>query len=134
MAVAGVHQHYPPFPDNVPTAPLFVLSLNKLRIRDEGEVKRFNQACTDLGFFYLALDSEPHGESLLRDAGALFGVAEALYELPLEEKQKYDFSTQNSYFGYKAKGASVVDRQGNLDRHEFYNVCRHMLGGQREWC
>ena len=114
----------PPFPDDVPTAPLLRLSLHKLVKRDEAEVARFNRACEDLGFFYLDLEGD--GDSLLRDANELFGVGEALCDLPLDEKEKYDFSSKKSYFGYKAQGAAVVDRNGNLDRNEFYNVihCR----------
>jgi isopenicillin N synthase-like dioxygenase len=110
----------PLFPDDVPTAPLLRLSLHKLLKRDEAEVERFNRACEDLGFFYLDLKAD--GDSLLRDANQLFNVAEALCDLPLKEKEKYDFSNQKSYFGYKAQGAAVVDRNGNLDRNEFYNV------------
>ena len=110
----------PLFPDNVPTAPLLRLSLHKLLQREDAEVERFNRACEDLGFFYLDLDGD--GDSLLRDANQLFGVAEALCDLSLEEKQKYDFSSKNSYFGYKGQGAAVIDRHGNLDRNEFYNV------------
>lgn len=110
----------PPFPDDVPTAPLLRLSLHKLLKRDEAEVERFNRACEDLGFFYLDLEAD--GDSLLRDANQLFNVAEALCDLPVKEKEKYDFSSQKSYFGYKAQGAAVVDRNGNLDRNEFYNV------------
>src|SRR5271170_4557921 len=128
----------PPFPDNVPTAPLLRLSLRKLLGREEGEVARFNRACDELGFFYLDLDGP--GDAILRDANELLGVAERLYDLPLEEKLKYDFSAENSYFGYKALGAAVVDRKGNLDRNEFYNVvatldCRPRAGvnGQRRF-
>lgn len=110
----------PPFPDDVPIAPLLRLSLHRLLKRDEMEVKRFNRACEDLGFFYLDLAGD--GDSLLRNANELFDVAKAFYDLPLEEKTKYDFSSKKSYFGYKAQGAAVVDRNGNLDRNEFYNV------------
>ena len=75
----------PPFPDNVPTAPLLRLSLRRLLNRDEGEVVRFIRACKDLGFFYLDLDGD--GVSLLRDANQLFDVAEALCDLPLIETE-----------------------------------------------
>lgn len=113
----------PPFPDDVPTAPLLQLSLHKLLQRDPSELQRFVRACEDLGFFYLDLSSDAGlGRSILSDADALFGVGEELLGLPLEEKQQYDFSGQKSYFGYKAQGAAVVDRKGNLDRNEFYNV------------
>ena len=39
------------------------------------------------------------GENLLEDADALFKVAEEFFDLPVEEKVKYDFSEQRSYFG-----------------------------------
>jgi hypothetical protein len=39
------------------------------------------------------------GEGLLKDADALFKVAEEFFDLPVEEKVKYDFSEQRSYFG-----------------------------------
>jgi hypothetical protein len=110
----------PAFPDNVPTAPLLRLSLAKLLDRNPAEVKRFINACEDLGFFYLDLSGP--GDPILADADQLFKVGEELFELPLEEKKQYDFSEKKSYFGYKGYGAMMVDRSGNLDRNEFYNV------------
>jgi isopenicillin N synthase-like dioxygenase len=78
-----------PFPDDVPTAPLLRLSLQKLIARDAEDVNRFTRACEDLGFFYLDLSGP--GDSLLDDANQLFGVGEELFDLPLEEKKRYDF-------------------------------------------
>lgn len=112
----------PPFPDNVPTAPLLRLSLAKLFAGDTAEYERLFQASVEIGFFYLDLQESGLGTSLLNDADNLFKVGEKLFELDLEEKNRYDFSTQNSYFGYKAQGVAVVDKEGNLDRNEFYNV------------
>lgn len=119
-APAQTFDNAPPFPEDVPTAPLLRLSLAKLIARDPDEVNRFVRACEDLGFFYLDLTGP--GDSLLADADQLFDVGAELFDLPLEEKQKYDFMHKNSYFGYKGYGENVVDRQGNLDRNEFYNV------------
>ena len=113
----------PPFPDNVQTAPLLRLSLGKLLSGDEAELKRLFETCKDIGFFYLHLEDSETGSSLLKDADDLFQVGEKLFDLDLEEKEKYDFSQQKSYFGYKGHGASLVDRNGNRDRNEFYNVC-----------
>lgn len=115
----------PPFPDDVSTAPLLRLSSGKLLEGDPTEHKRLFQASTDIGFFYLDLSDSDQGPSLLGDADDLFQVGERLFELSLEEKKQYDFSGQNSYFGYKGQGAAVVDKQGNLDRNEFYNVRQH---------
>ncbi|KAK4934252.1 hypothetical protein LTR66_015657 [Elasticomyces elasticus] len=112
----------PPFPVDIPTAPLLRISLSKLQANDTEEVERFCHACEDLGFFYL--DLRGPGDEILDDANKLFDVAEQLYDLPLEEKQKYDFMSKKSYFGYKGLGAAVVDRKGRLDRNEFYNVSK----------
>lgn len=115
----------PPFPDDISTAPLLRLSSRKLLEGDPTEHKRLFQASTDIGFFYLDLSDSDQGSSLLGDADDLFQVGERLFQLSLEEKKQYDFSGQNSYFGYKGQGAAVVDKQGNLDRNEFYNVHQH---------
>ncbi|KIW99913.1 uncharacterized protein Z518_10841 [Rhinocladiella mackenziei CBS 650.93] len=127
MAPAQEFDNAPPFPSDVPTAPLLRLSLAKLIERDEQEVHRFIRACEDLGFFYLDLTGP--GDSLLADADRLFKVGVELFDLPLEEKKKYDFAHQKSYFGYKGFGANVVDRYGNLDRNEFYNVSKDDMFG-----
>ncbi|QSS58659.1 oxidoreductase [Histoplasma capsulatum] len=108
----------PPFPDDVLCTPLLRLSMEKLIAHDETEVQRFYTACKDLGFFYLDL----RGHEILEDANQLFSTGEQLFELDLDEKRRYDFSKENSYFGYKEIGATVVDSQGNSDRNEFYNV------------
>jgi hypothetical protein len=143
----------PPFPQDVPTAPLVRLSFAKLQAREPDEVRAFTRACEDIGFFYLDLSPSPPsphssggvsgassptvatgngtgvgaedfvGSRISRDVDALFDVAEQLYDLPVEEKSRYDFTAQKSYFGYKGYGANVADREGNLDRNEFYNVC-----------
>ena len=147
----------PPFPGDVPTAPLLRLSLSKLLAHDAEEEDRLWKACCDLGFFYLDLrsahqdvgnghtndsnghsygDSNGHangsneesdevaidGESMLREADQLFEVQKEFFQLPAQEKQKYDFSDQNTYFGYKGIGSGVIDKQGTKDRNEFYNV------------
>lgn len=122
MATLENFPDLPPFPNDVPTAPLLRLSLEKLLKRDKDEFERFCKTCEDIGFFYLDLRHSDQGESILADADQLFKVGEELFNLDLDEKKKYDFSRQKLYFGYKAQGAAVVDGQGNLDRNEFYNV------------
>ncbi|PVH70561.1 Clavaminate synthase-like protein [Cadophora sp. DSE1049] len=114
-------ENIPPFPKDVPKAPLLRLSLSKLLDRDAGEVNRLIRACEDLGFFYLDL-SCPAGKPILTEADELFKVSTELFELPLEEKKKYDFIHKNSYYGYKGLGLNAVDSHGNLDRNEFYNA------------
>lgn len=115
----------PGFPNNVPTAPLLQLSMSKLIANDLGEVRRFVDACKDLGFFYL--DLRGPGDEILSQSSQLFDVGAELFDLPLDEKLKYNFSSQNSYFGYKHLGAAVADKQGRLDRNEFYNVLQNSI-------
>jgi hypothetical protein len=67
-------------------------------------------------------DVQIDGDSLLRDAAQLFRVGEELLDLPLQEKKKYDFAEQESYFGYKGYGSGIIDKTGTKDRNEFYNV------------
>jgi hypothetical protein len=163
----------PPFPEDVPTAPLLRISLTKLTQGDSGEIDRLWQACRELGFFYLDLrEPSPNrksipkpssanyltetvldetgradsatgdderdaqtkvesirefevdidGEQLLQDAKDLFKVGKSLFDLPVEEKIKYDLKDQGSYFGYKGYGQGVIDAEGTKDRNEFYNV------------
>ncbi|KAJ5648660.1 hypothetical protein N7490_005032 [Penicillium lividum] len=112
----------PPFPTDIPTAPLLRLSLGKLLAGNIREINRLFTASVDIGFFYLDFQDCQLGGSVLEDADKLFGVGKELFELSLEEKKKYDFSEHNSYFGYKGQGAAYVDKEGNLDRNEFYNV------------
>ncbi len=114
----------PPFPADLPTAPLHRLSLAKLR-DNTSESDRLFSSCKDLGFFYLDLREDKEGESLLKDADDLFELAPKLFDIGREELQKYDYKSQGSYMGYKGFGSAVVDEKGNLDRNEFYNV-RHL--------
>lgn len=141
----------PPFPDDVPTAPLFRLSLKRLLDHDSEEEDKLWQACRNLGFFYLDLrdglpskrdsfqsasnedgDGELNGDGLLKDAEALFRLGEKVFELSDEEKQKYDFKDQGSYFGYKGLGSGVIDAKGTRDRNEFYNTSKDDLLGVSE--
>ncbi|CZR63120.1 related to oxidoreductase, 2OG-Fe(II) oxygenase family [Phialocephala subalpina] len=111
----------PPFPSDIPTAPLHRLSLSKLR-SDASESDRLFSSCKDLGFFYLDLRLDQEGEALLKDADDLFNLAPQLFDLGREELHKYDYKSQDSYMGYKGFGSAVVDEKGNLDRNEFYNI------------
>jgi isopenicillin N synthase-like dioxygenase len=111
----------PPFPTDVPIAPLIRLSLAKLR-RDDKESARFFEASKNLGFFYLDLRNDEAGERLLDEADKLFKVGKELFELGREELNKYDYKAQGVYYGYKGFGNGVTDDKGTLDRNEFYNV------------
>ena len=118
----------PPFPENVPTAPLLRISLEKLLQHDIEEQERCWKACCDLGFFYRDLrtsaanDQSINGEALLQDADHLFEVMKSFFELDVQEKVKYDMKEKGSYVGYKGYGEGIIDAKGTRDRNEFYNV------------
>lgn len=113
----------PPFPDDIPTAPLVTISLHKLVANSPDENARLLQAARSLGFFYLDLRHSAAGEQLLQQADGMFDLMRDFFDLPLDEKQKYDFAAQKMYYGYKGLGKEVVDGKGTLDRNEIYNVC-----------
>ncbi|RMX72420.1 hypothetical protein D0869_14638 [Hortaea werneckii] len=138
----------PPFPENIPTAPLLRLNLNRLLQGNKQETEKLWNTCRDIGFFYLdlrngqagkrdsvqeeddeAVASQLDGDGLLEDAAHLFTLGEKLFMLPTEEKQQYDFKDRGSYFGYKGLGAGVIDSKGTRDRNEFYNVSKDDLLG-----
>jgi hypothetical protein len=138
--ILATFPHIPPFPNSVPTAPLVRISLAKLLQNDVEEEEQLWNACCDLGFLYLDLRTEKNestrqeerigeirhanvaekeafgkdvdGERLLADADKLFKVAEAFFDLPAEEKRKYDFADQKSYFGYVLKFSNFCPSEG----------------------
>ncbi|KAF1925834.1 Clavaminate synthase-like protein [Didymella exigua CBS 183.55] len=120
-----------PFPDNVPTAPLLRISLVKLLAQDADEQERCWQACQELGFFYLDLGGDG-SEDLLADADRLFSLMKSFYDMPVEEKVKYDFKSKGSYYGYKGYGEGIINAKGTRDRNEFYNVSKDDILGLSE--
>lgn len=124
----------PPFPNDVPTAPLLRLSYARLQSSDpeiaKTELDAFFQASKDLGFFYLDMRGHPLGEEILAESEKLFGVGKDLFKEGAEELGKYDYSGQMSYMGYKSVGKGVVDAAGNRDRNEFYNAGKDDFLGQ----
>lgn len=111
----------PHFPLDIPTAPLYRLSLSTLR-SDPAESARLFQSSQDLGFFYLDVRGDVEGEKLLKEADQVFELAPKFYDLGRDELSKFDYKSRGSYMGYKGSGTSIVDEKGNLDRNEFYNV------------
>ncbi|TVY28518.1 Oxidoreductase [Lachnellula hyalina] len=113
----------PPFPSDIPTAPLYRLSLSALR-SNPAESARLFQSSKDLDFFYLDLRGDVEGERLLEEADQAFELAQTCYDLGRDDR--------GSYMGYKGSGTSIVDEKGNLDRNEFYNVRTTQVPGLTE--
>ncbi|KZP01751.1 Clavaminate synthase-like protein [Calocera viscosa TUFC12733] len=97
----------PPFPDDIPTAPLVTLSLAKLQKNDPQEISELFKIGKGLGFFYLNLRGCENGERLLHDAEAVLDVQKQYFNLPLEEKRVSDreiVPNSDNFFGWKALG------------------------------
>jgi isopenicillin N synthase-like dioxygenase len=114
---------YPPFPEGVPVAPLVTISLKSLLEGPSNpEHERLFEASKNLGFFYLDMRDAPVGEDLLSEADTLFDLSKEFFDMPLEEKNKYDFVKQRIYFGYKGTGKEILSKDGTLNRDQQYNV------------
>ncbi|KZT59844.1 putative 1-aminocyclopropane-1-carboxylate oxidase [Calocera cornea HHB12733] len=125
----------PPFPDDIPTAPLVTLSLAKLQNNDPQEIAEFYKIGKGLGFFYLDLRGCDEGKQLLHDAEALLEVEKQYFDLPLEEKRVSDREVvpgSDSFFGWKALGTLAVDPTGKTDRHEQLNYKKDDIVGNTE--
>jgi len=122
-----VGSELPPFPDDVPIAPLVTISLRKLTESPSTvEHDRLFSAAKGLGFFYLDVQDTPEGTKLLNQADDMFDLMDKFFSLPVEEKAKYDFAAKKSYFGYKGIGKEVVDGKGTRDKNEIYNVTQSL--------
>ena len=104
--------------ESVPSVPLLVIDYNLLSEQNPDEVTRLFQASTELGFFYLKLDDQLNPDPL-------FIMAEKLFELPLDTKQRYAMDGKNGvYFGYKPIGTMYTDKKGTPDAMEFWNISK----------
>ncbi|PQE08494.1 Oxoglutarate iron-dependent dioxygenase protein [Rutstroemia sp. NJR-2017a BBW] len=111
----------PPFPDDMPTAPLHRLSLSALR-KTVVESEALFAASKNLGFFYLDLRDDDLGNALIQGSDQVFGIGPDIFDLGREKLAKYDHAAKGSIMGYKGYGSQVVDEKGNLDRNEFFNI------------
>ncbi|KZT68062.1 Clavaminate synthase-like protein [Daedalea quercina L-15889] len=108
--------NYPPFPDDVPTHPLLVVDYELLKAGDEEEIKKFWQAATTLGFWYM----KNHGADEL--VNEMFDMGEETMDLSFDEKMKFEQGDDGMSFGYKAPGANATDESGARDTVEFINI------------
>ncbi len=76
----------PPFPSDVPTAPIARISLRDILASDPSACASVLKACQTQGFFYLDLTSTSIGDSLLQDSETLLQLSQAAFAHPLESK------------------------------------------------
>lgn len=116
------HHLYPPFPDDIKTAPLVSISLDKLEAGDENESKAFFESAKGLGFFYLKLGDSELGQKLVSEAEQLNDLQKEFYKLPQEERDEFAREKIDAFFGYRQAQLSFTDDDGQPLRNETYNV------------
>ncbi|KAH7043360.1 oxidoreductase [Macrophomina phaseolina] len=86
----GMEDLYPaPFPEDVPTVKLEVISLAKLIANDKGEAEKVVDIFKEAGFFQLDLTDHPDGRELLKRAVSCCRIGMDVFKLPLEQKRQY---------------------------------------------
>ncbi|KAK3081757.1 hypothetical protein LTS18_003023 [Coniosporium uncinatum] len=126
-------QRYPPFPSDIPTAPIKKISLAKLLSKDTAEIDALFEACKTYGFFYLSTRDHPQGEALEQGSLNMARIAEETFKLPLEEKKKCSMQNTGTIFGYKHAGGSKTDASGTLDTAEFMNTAKDSIINNASW-
>lgn len=111
----------PPFPDDVSTADISFVDFKRLINGDEEECRKVFAAAQGTGFFYLSNTDI--------DSDFLFNLAVQAFQLPREEKMKYEYGSTGGYFGYKMSGSQVVDENGTADCSEFFNMSKDEILG-----
>lgn len=89
----------PPFPDDVPVAPIHTIPLSSLRAGDENAAKSLLAACQELGFFLLSLEGDSIGDELIQEIDRLFLLAQEIMALPIDVKQQYLHDAPRSFLG-----------------------------------
>lgn len=120
------HHLYPPFPSDLPTAPLLSLSLRELESSAApAEVTaRLFAACRDVGFFYLDLTDSALGGTILHAAEELHVLQQRFFALPHEAKDAFGQDRVDPFFAYRwtACTEGVRDAWGRAGRREMYSV------------
>ena len=122
IGLPTTHHLYPPFPDNITTAPLVTISLAKLEANDENESKAFFDATKNLGFFYMKLEGSSLGERIVDEAEQLHKVQQEFFKRPNQEKELYAREKIDPFFGYRVAPLKDRDENGRSKRNETYNV------------
>ncbi|KAH9892307.1 oxidoreductase [Xylariomycetidae sp. FL2044] len=129
MASENVFQYLPPFPDDIPTAPLPTISLADLRSTgNEAAARSLLAAGQTLDFFLVDLRGDDLGERLMGEIDTLFGLSKDLFDLPEESKRDYLHDAPRSFLGYKSRG-EVPTETKQPDHFEWFNVGQDGLMG-----
>ena len=102
---------HPPFPPDLPVAPLNKNSLHKLLSGDAAESEAVFESCKTLGFFLIDLRDSSEGAEVLNDVDGMFEVGKNLFDIDLDKK--LNFVVKDGTLGYvclfvaKSEGMAV---------------------------
>ncbi|KAI0839589.1 oxidoreductase [Hypoxylon sp. FL0890] len=128
MASERLFRQIPPFPDDVPTAPMHTISLAALRSGDAATAEQTMAACQELGFFLLDLQGDRLGGSMMEEIDQLFDLGKDLMSLADEVKEQYLGNPPHSFLGFKRRGQAKTETDAP-DRFEWFNLGQDGLLG-----
>ncbi|KAI0454621.1 oxidoreductase [Xylaria acuta] len=128
MASEKLFENIPPFPNDIPTAPISTISLAGLRSGDHSVAASLLTSAQELGFFLLDLRDDDIGKVLVEEIDKLFAMSKIVFNLPKETKQLYLHNAPKSFLGYKPQGYSKVETK-QPDRFEWFNLGQDGLTG-----
>lgn len=130
-------QDLPPFPSDIPTAPIARISLQSLLASEPFACGSVLEACRTHGFFYLDLSSTPIGTSLLTASTRLHETAHRVFDHDPDYKTAHDLIKGVSLFGYKRAGTvKATDPTLRPDSIEFFNIAKdhvHSIAPSRSY-
>lgn len=128
MASKRLFEGIPPFPDDIPIAPLYTIDLRGMRAGDEKVAQKTLAACQDLGFFLLDLRGDELGDAVVGEIDQLFSLGKDLMTLPIDVKEQYLHDPPRSFLGFKPRGQAKIET-GEPDRFEWFNIGQDGLMG-----
>ena len=99
MASEKIFAAVPPFPDDLPVAPMPVIPLSSLSSGKEAIGKTLLDACKEFGFFLLDLRGDTVGEMIQEEIDSLFVLSKKIMELPEDVKRKYAHNFPKNLLG-----------------------------------
>jgi isopenicillin N synthase-like dioxygenase len=99
MASEKLFRDIPPFPDDIPTAPVDIISLNGLDAHDDAASQSLLAACRGLGFFMLDLSGNELGNRTIKEIDQLFLAGREIMDLPADVKGQHLHDAPKSLLG-----------------------------------
>ncbi|KAI1170959.1 Clavaminate synthase-like protein [Nemania sp. FL0916] len=128
MASEALFKDIPPFPQDVPTAPMPTISFRSLRDRNDEVEEDVLKACKDVGFFLLDLREDELGTRLINEIDQLFLICQETMNLPDDIKEQHLNDIPRSFLGFKPLGQAKTEKE-EPDRYEMFNIAQDGLMG-----